>query len=95
VGETLAVGKEGPLLQSDIRQFSGKKAPKAKEPRSVVKDVNIPKKKVQRKDKEPKRAVGVQVEEAAKPQLEKFKEPVEESSSDESSEVRIGYRCIS
>ena len=52
-----------------------------------MKDVNIPKKKVQRKDKEPKRAVGVQVEEAAKPQLEKFKEPVEESSSDESSEV--------
>jgi len=96
VGETLAVGKEGALLQSDIRQFSGKKAPKAKEPRSIVKDLNIPKKKkVQRKDKEPKRAVGVQVEEAAKPELEKFKEPIEESSSDKSSEVRIGYRCIS
>ena len=96
VGETLAVGKEGALLQSDIRQFSGKKAPKAKEPRSIVKALNIPKKKkVQRKEKEPKRAVGVQVEEAAKPELEKFKEPVEESSSDESSEVRIGYRCIS
>ena len=96
VGEMLTAGREGSLLQLDIRQFSGKRTPKAKEARSIVKELNIPKKrKVQRKDKEPKRAVGVQAEEAAKPELEKFKEPVEESSSEESSEVRIIYRCIS
>ena len=77
VGETLTAGREGSLLQSDIRQFLGKRTPKAKEARSIVKELNIPKKrKVQRKDKEPKRAVGVQAEEAAKPELEKFKEPV-------------------
>ena len=61
-----------------------------------MKELNIPKKrKVHRKDKEPKRAVGVQAEEAAKPELEEFKKPVEEPSSEESSKVRIVYRCIS
>ena len=58
----VAGGKEGVLLQSDIRKFSAKKRGKAKEPRSTVKVSEVPRKKIQLK-KDPRRLVGLETEE--------------------------------
>jgi hypothetical protein len=81
-------GKEGVLLQSDIRQFSAKKGGKAKEPRSTVKVSEVPRKKTQSK-KDPKRSVGLETDEKSRPEQEKEVQVLQETSPEESSEVRL------